>query len=152
MKNVIISIIVIMVLGGGIYLAGSKEVSGTGPGDTIKLFLEEANESIAKLEVATNKYYSRKALATLDEIRNKSTTRGKLASGFLGGIEGVFKNSWELYTKSGIIESTKILNEDIDGSVATVRFEITYEDGNNKVDDWSLVKEESVWKIDKQLK
>lgn len=152
-KLIIGCLVAIAVIGGGLYFTQGGAVPTdelSAPDQVVRSFLLEANASTSNLESAIAAHYSSKALATIDEIKNKTTAQGKIASGLFGGYEGMISTTWKTYTKSGSIQDVRILNTDIDGTQATVRLEITYTDGTTKIDDYILLQEEGVWKIDKQ--
>jgi hypothetical protein len=103
------------------------------PSDVVLEVFKAANEGkYAEIE----KYFS---FDTVAAIKAATETFG----GWVGGMKGI----WDKATRNRTIEKMEILNEDIRGDRAKVRYRIHFKDGSTRDDDVSLVKEGGQWKI-----
>lgn len=67
--------------------------------------------------------------------------------GGLGALAGGMKGIWDEVTRDGTIERIEILEENIRGEGAEVRFRIHYKDGQTEEEDEPLIKEDGKWRI-----
>jgi hypothetical protein len=103
------------------------------PSDVVLEAYKAANEGkYAEVE----KYLS---FDTVDAIKAATEAFGS----WVGGMKG----TWDKATRNRTIEKIKILNEEIRGDKAKVRYRIHFKDGSAKDDDVNLVKEGGQWKI-----
>ncbi len=100
-----------------------------GPGSAAKAFVRHASEG--RIEPAVESF--------------SSSVRGTFGD---DKLKSALKIQARTAASKGGIKKVQILEEKVQGDLATVKLQVTFGDGSIDQDDFSMIREEGQWKID----